>query len=117
MHRVLVLLLLFSCSTVTLFFTKFSPTKEGLKKAFVRLRSNIKECNQSRPPWRNDIKYRVKYTVLINKDGETEKQYLQSLPDMIPSLKGCLYKELRKVKFKESNRANKVSVVFNLNEV
>lgn len=113
MVRLLLLFILSSCSLVGL--KKFSPNKQGLKRALTFNIDSVKACSDKRPPWHSEIKYKIKYTTLVDKKGKNQKQYLQSLPGMADSLKKCLYEEFAKINFKESSSSKKISIVFNLN--
>lgn len=113
MVKALVIILLCSCSILGI--KKFSPNKQGLKRAVSFYSDSVKECSVKRPPWHSDIKYKIKYTTLVDKAGKNQKQYIQSLPAMADSLKKCLYKEFAKINFKESSRTKKISIIFNLN--
>lgn len=114
MIRLALIFIFSSCAFLGL--KKFDASDKGLRKAVVAKSKDIKKCSFARPPWHKHISYRVKLSVVIDKNGGLYKTYVQSIPALGPGMKRCLMDSFNKVKFKEpkSKKASKFVQVFKI---
>ena len=101
-----------SCAYLGL--VKFNSNKQGLKDAIVYNKTKLHDCSEKRPPWHSSLSYKVKLSVLINKDGTVEKLYVQSYPTLSSSMQKCIVDSFEKTKFTKVDRAIRVSQIFKI---
>jgi len=101
-----------SCAYLGL--VKFNSNKQGLKDAIVYNKKKLEHCSEQRPPWHSSLSYKVKLSVLINKEGDVEKLYVQSYPTLSSGMQKCIIDSFEKTRFTKINRATRISQMFKI---